>query len=412
VALERCKAHGEDVALVLADQWMELVAQLYRRGARYGGEDASRVKAVWGLAEITNRPTGLIELGPAPHVPACGQAYSVRTRAELYACQKAVEYHRSPTVNDLENKPGTQTVLSRSYLASLPERTARAGAALTGGLVYETGEVLLPLAVRRSKLYQAVVGRLLRITIELVGGVDGVYPTEELRARELLVRKTAGNVIELGSFLAVGWSPVWLLAGASDLIGGTNVYLRVLATELRDAGVLSAEEDVASFEELLTALEGTSGVLADTVDVPPLNVDSVRTSWQELRRQAADLPDAESLEKIFSDLQLAAQQEDRSVMEISSVVALGAVHAGVSLGNVHIFDYYRSALRTIADEGLLSFLRRTSTPYLTRARSHFDPRSVTYSERLLRRWAGRRSPVGRQTRSQTQASDEENAARR
>jgi hypothetical protein len=138
----------------------------------------------------------------------------------------------------------------------------------------------------------------------------------------------------------------------------------------------------------------------------------VRTSWQELRRQAADLPDAEGLEKIFSDLQLAAQQEDRSVMEIASVVALGAVHAGVSLGNVHIFDYYRSALRTIADEGLLSFLRRTSTPYLTRARSHFDPRSVTYSERLLRRWAGRRSPVGRQTRSQTQASDEENAARR
>ena len=98
-------------------------------------------------------------------------------------------------MNDLENKPGTQTVLSRSYLASLPERTARAGAALTGGLVYETGEVLLPLAVRRSKLYQAVVGRLLRITIELVGGVDGVYPTEELRARELLVRKTAGNAI-------------------------------------------------------------------------------------------------------------------------------------------------------------------------------------------------------------------------
>jgi hypothetical protein len=169
---------------------------------------------------------------------------------------------------------------------------------------------------------------------------------------------------------------------------------------------------VASFEELLTALEGTSGVLADTVDVPPLNVDSVRTSWQELRRQAADLPDAEGLEKIFSDLQLAARREDRSVMEISSVVALGAVHAGVSLGNVHIFDYYRSALRTIADEGLLSFLRRTSTPYLTRARSHFDPRSGTYSERLLRRWAGRRSSVGRQTRPQTPASDEENAVRR
>src|SRR5215217_1867818 len=308
-------------------------------------------------------------------------------------------------------KTGARTVLSRSYLASLPERTARAGAALTGGLVYETGEVLLPLAVRRSKLYQAIIGRLLRITIELVGGVEGVYPAQEMPVRELLVRKTAGNVVELSSFVAVGWSPIWLLAGASDLIGGTKVYLRVLVTELRDAGVLAADADVASFEELLTALEGTSGVLADTVDVPPLNVSSVRTSWQELRRQVADLPDAEGLEKIFADLQLAARQEDRSVPEISSMVALGAVRTGVRLGNVHIFDYYRLALRTIVEEGLLTFLRRTSTPYLTRARSHFDPRSSTHTERLLRRWADRRSTVGRKTMPQTEASDEENAAR-
>jgi hypothetical protein len=210
-------------------------------------------------------------------------------------------------VNDISIKTGAQTVLSRSYLASLPERTARAGAALTGGLVYEASEVVLPVAVRRSKLYQAIVGRLLRITIELVGGVEGVYPTEEMRARELLVRKTAGNAIELSSFLAVGWSPVWLLAGASDLVGGTKVYLQALVTELRDAGVLVADAEVASFEELLTVLEGTSGVLADTVDVPPLNVSSVRTSWQELQRQAADLPDAADLEKIFAELQLAAR---------------------------------------------------------------------------------------------------------
>jgi hypothetical protein len=167
---------------------------------------------------------------------------------------------------------------------------------------------------------------------------------------------------------------------------------------------------VASFEELLSALEGTSGVLADTVDVPPLNVSSVRTSWQELRRQVADLPDADGLEKIFSDLQLAAQQEDRSTLEISSMVALGAVHAGVKLGDAHIFDYYRSALRTIAGEGLVTFLHRTSTPYLTRARSHFDPESSTYSERLLRRWADRRSPVARQMTTQGAASSKENAA--
>jgi hypothetical protein len=241
--------------------------------------------------------------------------------------------------------------------------------------------------------------------------VEGIYPAQEMPARELLIRKTAGNVVELSSFLAVGWSPVWLLAGASDLVGGSKVYLRALVTELRDAGVLAADADVASFEELLTALEGSSGVLADTVDVPPLNIQSVRTSWQELQRQAADLPDAAALEKIFAELQLAARQEDRSILEISSIVALGAVRTGVRLGNVYIFDYYRHALRTIVEEGLLSFLRRTSTPYLTRAGAHFDLRSSTYSERLLRRWVDRRSPMERKTTPQTEASDEEDTAR-
>jgi hypothetical protein len=293
-------------------------------------------------------------------------------------------------VNDMDVKTGARSVLSRSYLASLPERTTRAGAALTGGLVYEASELVLPAAIRRSKLYHAIVGRLLRITVELVGGVKGVYPAQEMPVRELLVRKTAGNVVELSSFLAVGWSPVWLLAGASDLVGGTKVYLQALVRELRDAGVLAPEVDVASFEELLTTLEGTSGVLADTVDVPPLDMTSVRTSWQELRRQATDLPEAADLERIYAELQLAARQEDRSILEISSMVALGAVRAGVRLGNVYIFDYYRGALRTIVEEDLRSFLRRTSTPYLTRAGSHFDPRSSTYSERLLRRWADQR----------------------
>jgi hypothetical protein len=272
--------------------------------------------------------------------------------------------------------------------------------------------VMLPLAVRRSRLYQAIVGRLLRIMIELVGGVEGVYPPQEMPVRELLVRKTAGNVVELSSFVAVGWSPVWLLAGASDLIGGTKVYLHTLVKELQDEGLLAPDADVASFEELLTTLEDTSGVLADTVDVPPLNVSSVRTSWHELRQQAADLPDAASLEKIFAELLLASRQEDRSILEISSMVALGAVRSGVKLGSVHIFDYYHRALRTIVEEGLLTFLRRTSTPYLRRAGSHFDPRSITHSERLLRRWADRRSPAGRQTTPQAEAPDEEKAAHR
>ena len=64
-------------------------------------------------------------------------------------------------MNDVNTKTGAQTVRSRSYLASLPERTARARAALAGGLVCEATEVVLPDAVRRSKFYQALGGSAL-----------------------------------------------------------------------------------------------------------------------------------------------------------------------------------------------------------------------------------------------------------
>ena len=269
------------------------------------------------------------------------------------------------------------------YLASLPERAGRAGAALLGGAVYELSETALPEFVRRSKLYEATVARLLRITIELLGDVHGVYPDTPMTVQELTLRKAAGNVVEFASVVVAGWSPLWLLAGAADAIGGSKVYLRALVEELERIGLLQPDTDISSFEELLSRLEGTSGVLADAVDVPPLNVNDLRASWRALQSQATDLPSPEGLASIFAGLQEAARREGRSLLEVSTLVGLGAARAGIRIGDVYVFDYYRRALRSIAEEGLLTFLRRISSPYLERAGKHFDPAAPTYTERLL-----------------------------
>jgi hypothetical protein len=58
------------------------------------------------------------------------------------------------------------------FLVSLPERLVRAGAAAGGGAVHETAQLVLPRLVRRSRLYEATAKNLLRITVELVGGVE------------------------------------------------------------------------------------------------------------------------------------------------------------------------------------------------------------------------------------------------
>lgn len=277
----------------------------------------------------------------------------------------------------------------RRYLASLPERTVRAAAALGGGAVREVTDVALPSAVRGSTLYQATVARLLRILVEGVGGVGGLYPPDLMPVRDLTTRKAAGNVVELASILAMGWSPLWWLAAAADVSGGSKAYLRALVDELEATKLLPAGTDVSSFDGLLSELEAKSGTLADAVDVPPLNVADARTAWDRLREHPGDLPGPSDLSSLFDALQAAARHEGRSVSEVSAAVGLAAARAGWELGNTHVVDYYRQALAEIDREGLLRFLRRVTRPYLSQVGRHFLPSTATYTDKALG-WAGDR----------------------
>jgi hypothetical protein len=256
-------------------------------------------------------------------------------------------------------------------------------------------------AGRASKLYQATIDRLLRITIEWVGDVRGVYADEALPVEELAVRKFTGNIVEFASIFAVGFSPLWLLAAASDILGGSKTYLRALVEELKAEGHLPHKADVASFEDLLGRLETGSGVLADAIDVPPMTVEDARASWETLRRQVADLPSSDELAALFREMQAVAQAEGRSVRDVSAALTLAAARAGMQMGNAHIFAFYREALGAIREEGLLRFLRRAATPYVVRAGRHFDPRAGTYTERFVDWVAARResgSPPGQAKR--------------
>ena len=58
------------------------------------------------------------------------------------------------------------------YLLTLPERILRSVAAAGGGAIHETAELVLPRLIRHSRLYEATAKNLLRITVELVGGVE------------------------------------------------------------------------------------------------------------------------------------------------------------------------------------------------------------------------------------------------
>jgi hypothetical protein len=275
-----------------------------------------------------------------------------------------------------------------AYVLSLPERLFRALAALLGGTVHETFQLALPRVVRTSRLYEATAKNLLRVTIDLVGGVPAQAPTadeHEPDARRLAVRKGAGNVVELGSIAAFGFSPLWILAAAADVTHGSRVYLDTFVAELTRAGALPQGSRPGSVVELLGALEGVSGTGARLIDIPPLEVEALKRSLADIRRDAATLPSAEQLSHVLDGLREAARRERTSMLEVSVGIGLAFFNSARHVGRQHLLDPYRDDLGPVAKEGFGAYARRVSRPYADAVARHFSAGEPTLTERGLGR---------------------------
>jgi aconitate hydratase A / 2-methylisocitrate dehydratase len=278
------------------------------------------------------------------------------------------------------------------FLVSVPERILRAVGAAAGGAIHETAELALPRLVRRSRLYEATAKNLLRITVELVGGVerpkDEVAGEVEPSPKKLLVRKSAGNVLELGSIFAFGFSPLWILAAAADVTRGTRVYLDALVDELKGAGVLAEDAELRSVDELLASLEGASGTTARLIDIPPLELEALKRSLSDLREDASGLPSPAELEAVYSALVREADRERRSLLEVSVGVGLAFFNSARKVGRQHVLDPYTEDLKPVREEGFATYARRVGGPYARAVLKHFDPREASLTERGIERIAG------------------------
>ncbi len=277
-----------------------------------------------------------------------------------------------------------------AFLASLPERAVRALVGSLGGAVHETAEVLLPRFFRRSRFYEATAKNLLRLAIELVGRVETPVVEGELEPEELLKRKTAGNVVEVGSITAFGFSPLWLLAAAADVLHGSRVYLATLVDELKRAGIIEQGAEIASVDDLLGAFEGASGTTARLVDLPPLELAALRSSIAELRRSAGDLPSPQELAALYAGLRRTAAREQQSLLAVSAGIGLAFLVAAGTFGHRHVLVPYREDWQPLQAEGFAAYARRVARPYGEAIAGHFDAGRETWTERALarlRRWA-------------------------
>ena len=294
------------------------------------------------------------------------------------------------------------------YILSLPERVLRSATAVASGLVREVGEVTIPRAVRRTRLYHNLVEVTLRFLVEQVGEVKDVYPGEEELTQDFLVRRTAGNGIELMGIFAFHASPVWVLAALADASGAGSLLVREISNSLKQEGLLDADANFDSVEEMLQGLEGSAGRMAEAVNAPPLDVATLRKDWEAVKHELAripprNLPSLASLRKVWEGIEQEAVEQNRTVFQVSSVMAMAAIadlprkarwlsaSARLAVGKTGslmseaLLDHYRTTLQQIRSDGYFPYAARQFRPYLYAAASQFSPKHGSLTERLYRR---------------------------
>jgi len=294
------------------------------------------------------------------------------------------------------------------FLLSLPERVLRSTTALAAGLLREIGEVTIPQRLRRGQLYRNLVDVTLRFLIEEVGGVEGVYPSEEKLAEDFLWRRTAGNGIELIGILAFRASPVWVLAALADVSGSGRYLIREISGALKDEGLLDPQTEFTTVDQMLDGMEAFSGRLASNINMPPLDVKTLRQEWSAVKRDLSrippkDLPAVSTLRDVWTGIKKEARAQNRSLFEMSSVMALSAIadlpqkarwlsastrlavgKTGSVVAGV-LLEHYETTLKQIHETGYVRYTVRQFRPYLYGAASQFSPRRRTITERLLTR---------------------------
>ena len=289
------------------------------------------------------------------------------------------------------------------YVLSLPERILRSAGALAGGLARELTDVVIPGALRRTHLYRSLVEGTLRFLIEQVGEVEGTYPNEGQLTENFLMRRGAGNGIELIGILTFHASPVWVMAALADISGAGRQLIQEITASLQEEGLLDKGTSFENVEQLLDGLERTAGRAASTFNTPPLDIAGLRKEWTAMREQVKtiprlELPAADAVWNSWKELKREAERQKRPVFEVSSLMALSAVRwvglsatlAAQRTGKIvtgALLDHYSQTLKEIQKAGYLGYWAQEFRPYLKAAALQFSPGRGSLTQRLLRRTA-------------------------
>lgn len=299
------------------------------------------------------------------------------------------------------------------YSLSIPERALRSVSSVAGGTLRESAALLVPEAFRSSKTYSIFVTQMLDFLAEEVGGVERSGPAETPQVENFVARKAVGNFVELAGLATLHLSPMTVLAILSDVAYGSQAYLKELAGELKQRGVIDEDSTIEKADDFLEAVSAASGTAASALDTPPLSVAGLKQTIEEARQAVAKidprqiLPESE-IRQLWDDMHEIASANGVDPLAISSAMtlyslgkigvigqgALSTVSAAGTLFQRNILQHYASALGDIRAKGIYGSLAASSKPYVDAVWRNFAGDRPTLTEdvvtgRLLARvWRG------------------------
>ena len=292
------------------------------------------------------------------------------------------------------------------YLLSIPERTVRSLAAVTGGTTLLLTDLLVPQVAKDSIIYNAIVADFQRFMVHTLAQMEH-EGLEQGAFREINgeypFRKVAGTAIEAFGLLSVRFSPLWVFfAIAGDAASGSRVYLNRLVDQLKENEVIAQDVEITSLESLFVAMQDASKSSVTVIDTPPL-------TREELNRLTADLRDnygrmfsnttnlVSRMDTLWTRIETVAEEQDTTTEKVEGVMTLdlvgwgkkgvGTVAAvGQTTGDLvgeHVLDSYAKTLDGISEVGLPKYVGDHMTPFMTKAVNHFDPNSASWTETTL-----------------------------
>jgi hypothetical protein len=302
-----------------------------------------------------------------------------------------------------EKDPGFLPV--RDYLLyglSLPERTLRSASGVVGGALRESAALLLPQAFRSSKTYNVMIQQTLDYLAEDIGGAKRTASPNAPQVEDYVARKAVGSFIDLAGMATFHLSPMFLLAVVSDVAYGSHAYLKEVAEELKQQGVIDRNSTIDRVDDLLTAVAGMARTTSSAFDTPPLSVESLKATIDETRGAVGSLdptkllPQAE-VQRLWQEIHETAGSQGVNPLAISSAMTLytlgkistagrGAISTFKVAGSLldrHVIQHYAAALGDIRQKGFYASLSESSRPYIDAVWRNFSPQKTSLTEELL-----------------------------